>query len=150
MMRGSSGLLKRSVRGLVPVVEQIAQESASIWELDAHTYADNTDAVLALSERVREAFCGFRASDTLVTKTMLGVFGCVPAFDRYFRMGFGPATLNPKTINKIGDFYMDNQAAIDVAKVFTLDFDTGGPTERPYPRAKIIDAVFFQQGYGPS
>jgi len=153
MVRGSSGLLQRSVRGLVPVVEQIAQEPASIWDLDVHNYGDNTDAVLALSERVRQAFLthdGFWASDTLVTKTMLGVFGCVPAFDRYFRMGFGPATLNPKTLKKIGDFYKDNQAEIDAAQVFTLDFDTGRPTERPYPRAKIMDAVFFQQGYSPS
>jgi hypothetical protein len=43
----------------------------------------------------REAFKVSRvnASDTLVTKTMQGVFGCVPAFDRYFRIGFGCQTL---------------------------------------------------------
>jgi hypothetical protein len=90
--------------GLVPVVEQIADESASKWDLDAPSYADNAEGVLALSRRVRKAFQASEvdASDILVTKTMLGVFGCVPAFDRYFRMGFGPATLSPKTLKKIG------------------------------------------------
>ena len=148
MLRGSSGLLWRSAAGLVPVVKQIAKEPASIWDLDAHSYADHADEVYDLGGRVREAFKdgGVRASDTLVAKTMLGVFGCVPAFDRYFQIGFGRATLSPKTLKKIGDFYKDNQTEIEDAQVFTLDFGTGLPTERRYSRAKIIDMVFFQEG----
>jgi hypothetical protein len=148
MLRGSSGLLWRSAAGLVPVVKQIAKEPASIWDLDAHSYADHADEVYDLGGRVREAFKdgGVRASDTLVAKTMLGVFGCVPAFDRYFQIGFGRATLSPKTLKKIGDFYKDNQTEIEDAQVFTLDFGTGLPTERRYSRAKIIDMVFFQDG----
>jgi len=42
--------------GLVPVVEQIADESTSTWDLDADSYADNAEAVLALSRRLRRAF----------------------------------------------------------------------------------------------
>jgi len=62
---------------------------------------------------------------------MLGVFG-VPAFDSYFRRGFGPATLSPKTLKKIGVIYRDNQAEIEAAPVLTLDFLTGEETERQY------------------
>lgn len=87
---------------------------------------------------------------TLVTKTMLGVFGCVPAFDRFFRMGFGPATLSPKTFKKIGVFYRDNQDEIDAARVYTLDFITEDETKRQYSRAKIIDMVFFQKSFSRS
>ena len=87
MMRGSGDLLQRSVRDLVPVIEMIAAEPASTWDLDAHRLRTRPGEVLALSRRIRRAF-SIPASDTLVTKTMLGVFGCVPAFDRYFRIGF--------------------------------------------------------------
>jgi hypothetical protein len=86
------------------------------------------------------------ASDILVTKTMLGVFGCVPAFDRYFRKGFGCHTLCRDALLRIGTFYEDNRARIDGQRIFTLDFISGLDTARTYPRAKIIDMIFFQEG----
>jgi hypothetical protein len=49
--------------------------------LAAFCLGTRTHEVLALSRRVRRAF-SVPASDILVTKTMLGVFGWVPAFDR--------------------------------------------------------------------
>jgi len=103
MMRGSGDLLQRSLRELVPVVEAIASESSSTWDLDAHSLTKHADDVLALSRRVRKAFT-VSASDTLVTKTMLGVFGCVPAFDRYFRIGFGCQTLCKDALFIIGTY----------------------------------------------
>ena len=51
MMRGSGDLLQRSVRDLVPVVEQIAAEESSTWELDAHSLTDHADEVLGLRAR---------------------------------------------------------------------------------------------------
>jgi hypothetical protein len=73
-MRGSGDLYQRSVRDLLPVVEMIASEPVSTWEFDAHCLATHTQEVLALGHRVRDAFM-IPASDVLVTKTMLGVFG---------------------------------------------------------------------------
>jgi hypothetical protein len=134
--------------GLVPVVEQIADESASKWDLDAHSYADDADEVYDLSRRVREGFkdAGVRASDILVTKTMLGVFGCVPAFDHFFRTGFQCGGLTKPTLRRIGQFCLDNQAEVDASRVYTLDFVTEPETKRRYSRAKVIDMVFFQGG----
>ena len=148
MLRGSSGLLWRSSAGLAPVVRQIAAEPASIWDLDAHSYADNADEVYDLSGRVREAFklSGVRASHTLVTKTMLGVFGCVPALDHFFQTGFQCGGLTKPTLRRIGQFCLDNQAEIDAARVCTLDFVTEQETKRRYSQAKVIDMVFFQEG----
>jgi hypothetical protein len=152
MMRGSGDLLQNSVRGLVPVVEQIAEESTSTWDLDADSYAHSAEAVLALSRRIGRAFQASEvdASDTLLTKTMLGVFGCVPAFDRYFRVGFHCQSLCKGALRKIGEFYEDNQAEIDAVQVPTLDFLTGDETKRQYSQAKIIDMVFFQEGLSRS
>lgn len=152
MMRGSGQLLQNSVRGLAPVVKRIAEASASSWDLGVHSYADHADEIVDLYGRIQKGFAesNVHASDTLVTKTMLGVFGCVPAFDRYFRIGSGLRLFSEKSLRSIGRFHEDNQAEIDAAHVPTLDFITGDNTERHYPRAKIIDAVFFQQGYSPS
>jgi hypothetical protein len=149
MMRGSGDLLQRSVRVLVPVVEQIASEPASTWDLDADTLTDHPDAVLDLSHRIQEAF-SIRASDVLLTKVMLGVFGCVPAFDRFFRIGFKCNTLCRPALKRIGSFYDDNHVEIDAQAIVTLDFATGHDTKRRYSRSKVIDMVFFQEGLNKS
>jgi hypothetical protein len=127
------------------VVKQIAVEPASTWDLDAHSLTDSADEVLALSDRLRAAFA-ITASDIMLTKTMLGVFGCVPAFDRYFRMGFGCSTRCKPALKKIGKYCDGNQAEIDSYDIFTLDFASGLDAERRYTKAKIIDMVFFQEG----
>jgi hypothetical protein len=146
MMRGSGDLLQRSVRELAPVVEQVASEPKSTWALDAHSFTADAGEVLALSERIQKAF-SIRASDILLTKVMLGVFGCVPAFDRFFQIGFKCNTLCERALLRIGKFYDDNQAVIDASAVWTLDFDTGLDTERRYSRSKLIDMVHFQEGF---
>jgi hypothetical protein len=109
-------------------------------DLDVSSYADRADEVLALARRVRAVFT-VGASDILVTKTMLGVFGCVPAFDRFFRAGFGCHTLCRPALIKIGRFYRCRQVEIDAQRIFTLDFTTGLDTKRPYPKAKIRSSV---------
>jgi hypothetical protein len=88
MFRGSSRLLKRSARYYAPVVDTIASIDSEAWEIDAHAYNnDSIDHLVDVASRLRAALPG-GASDTLVTKIMLGVFGCVPAFDLYFKRGY--------------------------------------------------------------
>lgn len=148
MLRGSTQLLGKSVHALKPVVQAIVSEPPKTWAIDVATYADRAQDVMDVSRRIREAFhfTNRRATDTLVTKTMLGVFGCVPAFDTNFHRGFKCSGLRVKTLKRIGDYYIDNQQAIDGAKVYTLDFATEESTVRRYPAAKIIDMVFYQEG----
>ena len=94
MMRGSGGLHRRSLRELGPVVQAIADEPPESWDLDVPRYSeDGIGAVLAISNRIENAYT-VSAGPVLVSKTILGVFGCVPAFDRFFRAGFGGAKLN--------------------------------------------------------
>lgn len=145
MMRG--GLRGRSLHALVPVVEAIAKEAPASWELDVPGYSEaGIAAVLALGDRIRAAY-KFAASPVLVTKTMLGVFGCVPAFDRFFRLGFEGAALDYATLTDISDFYGANKGALNAVPVRTFGFITGKDTPRCYTQAKIIDMVFFQEGY---
>lgn len=149
MLRGSGDLLQRSARHLVPVVEAIAQVEASLWEIDAHCYRDDSiERILELGNHIRDALRvrGSSVSDILVTKVILGVFGSVPALDTNFRRGFRAMTLCRGVLRRIREFYEANDKVIDEYRVPTLAFLTGEPTERLYTRAKVIDMVFFIQG----
>ena len=157
MLRGSTFLLQRSVRHFVPLVELIATAPSELWELDVHKY-DSAGVTLLMewAGRIREALHpeGWSsnegiASDILVTKVLLGVFGCVPAFDTYFRKGFGVSTFSKGSLAKVGSFYMAHTDEVDGLRQRTIDFDTGRESELLYTRAKVIDMAFFVAGgYG--
>jgi hypothetical protein len=149
MMRGSGGLMKQSIREMIPVVRSLVAEPPPIWALDLPDYASNSGEVMDLIRRTRQAF-SFGASDTLVTKTLLGVMGCVPAFDRFFRDGFGVSTLGRGSLARIGRYFDENRALFDDVWLPTLDFATGEETTRFYTDAKVMDMVFFQEGLSRS
>ena len=70
----------------------------------------------------------------LITKILLGVFGFVPAFDRYFAYTFrdlsdgqcGFRRVNKNSLTLIKDFYLANREIIDrlSSHTFTTDFLT--------------------------
>lgn len=146
MLRGSTDLLRRSVRHLIPLVHVIATSPPEIWEADANIYGDGScPVVFEAAERIRGALPN-GASDILTTKIMLGTFGCVPAFDTYFKKGFGVSTFGPKALRKVGEFYRVNAGVIERNRAHTLDFSSGRPTKRRYTRAKVIDMIFYTAG----
>lgn len=146
MLRGSAALLRRSARHYMPVIQVIASSGPAIWDLDADCYDDaGWDVVSQTAAQIAGALPD-GASDTLITKIMLGVYGCVPAFDEYFKRGFGVSTFGRKSFMRVGAFYRDNQGLIERHRVHTLDFNTGTETARTYTRAKVIDMIFFVAG----
>jgi hypothetical protein len=146
MLRGSTVLLRRSLKHLVPAIQVIATSPREVWVADANDYSDDScKLILDVSRRLRAAFPE-GASDTLVTKIMLGVFGCVPAFDTNFRNGFGVSTFGLGALRRVGHYYEENAEVIERHRVPTLDFDTGASTARIYSRAKVIDMIFFVEG----
>lgn len=147
MLRGSAPLLQHSARHLVPLVETIANVPPAVWDLDLDRYnADGIELVFRTALEIRHALRPVQASDILVTKIMLGVFGCVPAFDTYFKKGFAVSTFSTGSLRLVGEFYRANAPTIDALREPTLDFTTGQPTTRLYTRAKIVDMVFFIEG----
>jgi hypothetical protein len=147
MLRGSSDLLQRSAHHLVPLVEAIAAAPAEVWDLDLDAYdSSGIDLILGTARDVRHSLRPVAASDILVTKIMLGVFGCVPAFDTYFKKGFRVSTFSKGSLRLVGGFYRANASTLDRLRPPTLDFSTGEPTSLLYTRAKIVDMVFFIEG----
>jgi hypothetical protein len=114
--------------------------------MDVHQYEDGRcPLIFEGAHRIRRALSNV-ATDVLVTKIMLGTFGCVPAFDRYFKTGLRVATFGPKALRRIGQFYVRQADLIERNRVPTLDFSSGAPTTRRYTRAKVIDMIFFVAG----
>jgi hypothetical protein len=150
MFRGKAVLLQHSAKALRPAVEVIAAAPRSIWTADVHDYRPAARAAITdTSAQLRRALPG-GGSQTLVTKAMLGVFGCVPAFDRYFRAAFGATRLGPKSLAALETYYRENAEIIEANRVSTIDFASGADTGRLYTRAKVIDMVFFTKGLAGS
>lgn len=149
MYRGSAYLLQKSAKILEPIIGLIADQAPSFWEIDVHSYSsENIQRLLDFNERIRRLPEHSRATQVLVTKIMLGVFGNVPAFDTYFGNGFGHREFKEKSLKAVADFYLDNAQIIDECRcvTHTIDFNTGRETPRLYTRAKIVDMVFFIEG----
>lgn len=146
MLRASSVLLQKSVMHYAKVIEAIASTDPGVWEIDAHCYTERNIEILQEVAGLLRAALLDKATDTLVTKIMLGVFGGVPAFDTYFRAGFGVGTFNPNALIKIGSYYSQKAQIIESYRVPTIDFSTGEPTKRKYTRAKVIDMIFVIEG----
>ncbi len=148
MFRGKAALLQHSAKSLEAAVQVVAAAPEAVWLTDADDYSPPVRAALIEVYRQLRATLPGGRSQTLVTKTMLGVFGCVPAYDRYFRNAFGAATFGPKSLAGLKAYYRANAEAIDAHRVATIDFASGADTRRCYTRAKVIDMVFLAKGLG--
>ncbi|MCA1696696.1 MAG: hypothetical protein LC749_19345 [Actinobacteria bacterium] len=145
MFRGTSHLLQGSMKHYLPLLEVIA-DSQELFELDVPDYDGQTIGVIRKGfEAIRVAF-PHPATPTLVTKVMLGVFGCVPAYDTYFMSGFKASTFGPKSLNRVREFYDSNQELVERFRIPTMDFGSGGDTDLRYTAAKVVDMVFFIEG----
>jgi hypothetical protein len=145
MYRGGTNLLTKSVRYIVPVIEEIASTDSTLWQIDADQYTEtNIERLLCLASKLRQTMQD-GMTKALVTKIMLGVFGNVPAFDTNFRQGCH-TTFRAKGLREIGQFYHENAELLDSYREPTLDFMTGESTKRLYTRAKVIDMIFFKEG----
>ena len=147
MYRGKSSLLQRSAHALAPVVQVISLAPRGVWELDVENYDnDSIKLLLDWTEKVRSALPP-KSTDTLVTKVSLGVFGNVPAYDRFFRAGFNSFGLNEKSLEKVKTYFDQHQDKIKDLQYATIDF-AGKVTKHRYTQAKVIDMIFFTAGGG--
>ena len=156
MFRGSSFLLNKSVKYFEPLIEYIFKLDSEAWEIDAHNLNDKYEQVIEIYKKICEILIPDKCAHlTLTTKIMLGVFGSVPAYDRFFIDTFkeifegecGFTSFSKKSLLCINRFYLENQESIDAASknLSTLSFN-GEKTEYSYTRSKIIDMYGFTKG----
>lgn len=155
MLRGSSELLQCSPAALKNLITYLdAIRNSSIWDIDVDAYHQNMEIILnvyADISKILEDILDVRPSKTLVTKIMLGVFGCIPAFDTYFTDTFhklykGFYKCEKNELYYIEDFYRKHQYIIDNMNIPVIDF-YGRKTNIKYTKAKLIDMYGFTIGY---
>ena len=158
MLRGSSFLLQKSVKHFQKLIEYYSKLNDDIWKIDIDNYnVQSNEKIIEIYTKTKEIIITEDNSHlTLITKILLGVFGFIPAYDKYFCKTFselykgkcGFSVVNDNSLNCLKEFYESNKKKIDNLsnKTFTKDFLTGKKTTINYPKAKIIDMFGFTNG----
>lgn len=155
----NSFLQQTSLRHYEKVIEYISKTKIDYWQIDLDNYEANMDKLQEIYKQIGTAIKSNQARDptqTLITKIMLGVYGCVPALDDNFLTGFntifqGKDRLNGNiehNLNQLQKFYAANKQDIDLLSSSwkTRDVYSGEFTTTNYPKSKIVDLYGYKRG----
>ena len=153
MYRGSSFLLQKDYLVHMPVVKILLNDKYNkLWGCTVNELLEDDiiNLVLEVKDKIIEAYkmqinCKI-ATDTLITKIMMGTFGCVPAYDRYFIVGVklentAISRFNKESIKQLANFYIKNEKKLEITR---LKINENGIE---YPQMKILDMYFWQIGF---
>ena len=160
MYRGSSFLLQKDYKVLVPIVEKILKPEydclfgvacADLREYEVQDSLEKLRADIAEHFRpIRNEVAGREVassvSPVLITKILMGTLGCVPAYDRFFQDGVATYKVttqeySPKSVLKLVDFYEEHNDRLEEAR---RGMRVGDLT---YPQMKVLDMGFWQLGF---
>jgi hypothetical protein len=161
MYRGSSRLLQKDYRVHTRIVEELLESKYDqLWHLDFDTInpeGPEVNLVILLEERLEHIYADLQISPTktLVTKVLLGTYGCIPAYDELFINGVTywnqelPGEYQPKFPAHFGlnsyrgliKFYREHKNDIHGAKRTISEIGMN------YPVMKLIDMYFWNLGY---
>lgn len=152
MYRGSSFLLQHAYTVHLGVIERlVAPRFSVLWDQEFGARDNDSELVPVIQaaiETVRASYEPFgNATDTLVTKVILGTFGSLPACDRYFIDGFKHAGLsysylNSKFVERVHCFCRQNLRELREEQA---EIERAGGIR--YPLMKLLDMYFWQIGF---
>jgi len=158
MYRGSSFLLQYTYTVHRAAIDAIdAQCFTTLWNTDFGSKRVEkalVPTVCELIQELRRAYKPFalrigsaQPTDTLITKIILGTFGCLPACDRYFLSGFKSegfkySSLNEEFVTAVFEYCQSNICDFQRQQK-TLQKQSGVN----YPLMKLVDMCFWQIGY---
>ena len=160
MYRGSSFLLQKDYKVLLPIVEEILKPEydclfgvacADLREPGVQEQLANaSDYIAKHFGPIRDEVAGREVptpvSPVLITKILMGTLGCVPAYDRFFGigakyLGLEKDTYQEKSLDELADFYEAHNDRLEEAR-------RGMRTEDlTYPQMKLLDMGFWQVGF---
>ncbi|MFS0715740.1 hypothetical protein ABC337_03625 [Arthrobacter sp. 1P04PC] len=163
MLRGSTYLFaETNVHHYAEAVRMIETLNRTMRGIDADSYLDpsvRAKIIGAYSDLGQKLVPPNVARVTLVGKVMLGVWGCLPSFDTYFRHGFGGladkrgektafSRVNDRSLTLLGEFHARHSEELSsLSEQYTTLRFGGSYSDRPLPLAKVIDVYGFQRGY---
>ena len=153
MYRGASFLLQHAYTLHRGVVDCLAEQCfLPLWESEFGS-GDGDERlvplILEVIEGIRDVYGFFHPpTDTLVTKVILGTFGCLPACDRYFvagfkRCGFKYSSLNKLFIDRIACFCHDKFLGVLQDEQAQIRASSG----MNFPLMKLVDMYFHETGW---
>ena len=135
MYRGSSFLLQKDYKVLVPIVEEVLKPEydclfgvACVGLREDEVQARLTEVNERISVHfgpIRDEVAGREVaspvSQVLITKILMGTLGCVPAYDRFFEEGAKYLGLEKKSYNKdslleLADIYETHNDRLEEAR----------------------------------
>lgn len=160
MYRGSSFLLQKDYKVLVPIVEEVLKPEydclfgvACVGLREDEVQARLTEVnerIAAHFEPIRDEVAGRKVassvSPVLITKILMGTLGCVPAYDRFFQdgakyLGLEHNSYKEKSLRELADFYEAHNDRLEEAR---RGMRVGDLT---YPQMKLLDMGFWQIGF---
>jgi hypothetical protein len=153
MYRGSSGLLWKDYKVHYEAVEIIKNHHNLRHEfIDLPQKQDVMNVFLELTECYSKLYYyngkdkkSVTATDTLISKIILGALGCLPAFDRYFNVGLFNteySVINDKSIGLIWEKTEAMKSEIELVQGWIRQ-----KTGTLYPPMKIVDMYYWQLGF---
>lgn len=166
MYRGSSFLLQKDYKVHRNVIKMILDERyESLWSVGVHELMEHPkeiELIVEVGKKImdvysntyqteKEIYCENgknitisrknHASDTLITKILLGTFGCVPAYDQAFTSSIKKYAIaddhyGGESIRALAKYYIANY---DVLERKRSEINKGGTV---YTQMKIIDMIF--------
>lgn len=160
MYRGSSFLLQKDYKVLVPVVKEILKPEydclfgVACADLRESEVQDSLEKLCAdIAEHfgpIRDEVAGRKVassvSPVLITKILMGTLGCVPAYDRFFVDGIKKYKVTTQeysldSVLRLVDFYEEHNDRLEEARRAMQSDDL------IYPQMKLLDMGFWQIGY---
>lgn len=158
MYRGSSFLLQKDYKVHIPVVKILMEERYDpLAGITAEELIKESNLALLeeVSDRIRKAYANERlafdgipnhATDTLITKILLGSLGCVPAYDRYYvqavkRYDISTSSYNKKSVTDIAKYYLAHKDEFETVRT---ELSTCGIE---YPVMKLMDMCMWQAAF---
>lgn len=118
------------------------------------TNEDNLDLLDEISNRIRKIYAIEKSSidgitnnatDTLVTKILLGTLGCVPAYDRFYiqavkAYGISSGVYNRNSVKDVATYYILYENEFEALR---SEMNKNGIE---YPPMKLMDMCMWQLG----
>jgi hypothetical protein len=161
MYRGSTFLLQKDYTiHTKPIRVLVESKFSQLWTMrpqDAKAQIENVCLILKAAKAIREAYGRHTivvkrkpkrvgATDTLITKFLLGTTGCTVACDRFFidgfrRAGFAFSKFNERFLNEVMDFCQDNES-----ELLEVQIKISAAAKIRYPLMKLVDMYFWEIG----
>lgn len=149
-MLRNSFLMEYDYKLHVDLIKDLIPKYNSLWESDENSW----NLICEADQTICNYYKDFknkseRISDTLRTKILLGIFGCIPAYDRFFKEGISKYN-KPKKLNLISYFGKNSYLKLwdFYNKQKIQDFYLHNNPKIKYPPMKLVDMYFWQIGKG--